>query len=172
MSTVELKDVMYHYMGCRMRATWPKGDVAEFILEWCGIYGHIFFTNLLAEPGTNSDVEIDYLEDTDIKLQLFLNRFDDLPHERQLEYHRLCGEYGTDTPESVLWLFKNQVDCFDLIERGLVIAKQEECEFCKGTGKRLKMDGSKGITKCLVCKGTGVKKKFKGKSIEPITTEV
>lgn len=171
MSTVEVKDILHHYMGVRMRATWPEGDVAELILEWCGSYGNIFGTDLLAEPGTNDDIEINFLEDTEIKLQLFLSRFDDLPHERQLEYHRLCGEYGTDTPESVLWLFKNQVDCFDLIERGLAIVKQEKCEFCKGTGKRLKINGSSGRTNCLVCKGTGVKRKFKGKSIEPITTE-
>lgn len=159
MSTVELKEVFNYYIGVRARVTYEDGEIREWMVDsvntWLGYWG----TNLLSKE--EQDIEV-YLEDVDHgdKIQLFLNRFDDLPHERQLEYHRLCGEYGTDTPESVLWLFKNQVDCFDLIERGLAIVKQEECEFCKGTGKRLKMDGSKGITKCLVCKGTGFKKTF------------
>lgn len=135
LSNVKLSEVLNLYIGCRIRATWPDGDIAEFINE--SIFGShfLFGTDLLANPGTNADIEIDFVKDKHIKIQLFLIDPTELTDTQQNEYKVLCHNnyfkeqditWETDTPESLLWLFKNKIDAFDLIYRGLAIKIPQE----------------------------------------------
>lgn len=133
LSNVPLLDVLHLYLGCRVRATWENGDVAEFILETMNTWYFTFGEDLTAGPEIkNKDIEIDLKNDKHVKVQLFLTNPLHLTPQQKAEYKSLCHKnnfhqgnmvWETDTPESILWLLKNQVDAFDLIARGLAIEK-------------------------------------------------
>lgn len=128
MSKTELKEVLHHYVGARVRVTWEDASVGEFTLDMI-TPGMIMSTDLIAPPGTqNTDIEILDWDGKDPKLQLFLQRPTDLSPEQMAQYKSLCYIFEhrdlrieSDTPESLCWLFANKIDAFNLIDRGLAI---------------------------------------------------
>lgn len=139
-----ITDVFYLYQGCRGRFTYDNGTVIEFINESNYLFGAIIFgRNLLwseDDPFTSpiDDFEL-YLNNSDnARLQLFLIKHTSLTHEKVKEYKKLCRkvhykeatpkiEFETDTPESLFWMIKNKVDCFNLIDRGMAIDMMPSC---------------------------------------------
>src|ERR1700681_254984 len=125
----KLVDILPMYRDARVRITWEDGTISE-MTEYNVFSGsYIFGTDLLTKEGENPDVEIELTEFKG-KFQLMLHHpcemsaiqkktYDSLLHTNDFKEGNV--KWHSDTPASIFYLFKNHIDGFNLIERGLAI---------------------------------------------------
>lgn len=151
---IKAVDVYHHYLGCKARFTWPEGDYVDFVITMVNDWKDLFaFDGVYSFGRANTDVEIDLIK-TAGKFQLYLYDPADLNSDQIKKYKSYVDH---NAPESVLWIFQNHVDAFDLIKNGEAITLPPismPCAVCQGSGKR--MDNITHEERdCLACNGTG-----------------
>lgn len=122
---IHTHDILHYYMGCKFRFTYNDGQYFEAVL---GVLHEGGF--MCGEDLNKNWYELgDYR--TDGKLELILTAPCDMSDRQRCMYRAMTKKVKTidgdikvfDTPKSLHYLFKNQIDAFDLIENGLAINK-------------------------------------------------
>lgn len=122
-----------YYGGSRVKAIDRENK------DWWGI-GRVkgdtpfaIFDSIYWFDGLSNDGEI-WLDEKEWIIKLILIPADEMPEKLKEQYYSLCKRFfdvsgkriKVDTPESLLFLLRSGVDCFDLIDRGLAISEYSD----------------------------------------------
>lgn len=125
-----------YYVGQRFKYSWPDGDWIIATLNSVLWTGMLFGTN----EGNNKkgkdmedDFEINDISDPEEgSFRLILHHPSDISPKLKRDHRKLCLQINdprniikvlnyAETAESMDFLFKNGIDCFNLIEKGFAI---------------------------------------------------
>lgn len=123
----EILDMLPHYLGAKVRITWEDGTTSDMIYE-----AHFTYMIFGSDLKTEADIEIDHVDikTGKVKVQLYLHhpaymtkyqkkQYDSLLYTNEFKAHGMT--WKSDTPASLYYLFKNHIDAFNLIEKGIAI---------------------------------------------------
>jgi len=124
---MELKEYIQHYFGSAFKYTYGNNEVVWGILSIYNNWGMTCGDDLLDKEWF--EIEL-YSKKYPGNFQFILTRREDMTEDQKREYDLLCLKIEStfeeniiiiDTPLSLIYLFKNSIDVFGLIDKGLAI---------------------------------------------------